>query len=124
MRKQLCITLIFFIFSCKEEMNIVGDWKASKLIINDDEIVDNPGFPTTYIKTDNIIIYFEQLFYYEIKNDTMFFFKEDEPDEVLTTKRIEIVDENSFILYYGRNEMNDSTNSINYIPYKSIWKKI
>ena len=62
--------------------------------------------------------------FYKIEGDTMFFMPEDDINKVVSKKRIEILDNNSFIFHYDRKIFNDSTKSITRMHYYSKLKRI
>ena len=108
MQKQIIIILILIFYSCTNTINLKGDWKATKLVIDNSREVDVPQFPITYFKDDNYIIYFESIYRYEIEKDSIAFYFGEEPDKLNYKMKIDIIDNNNLIFYYDR-KVKDST---------------
>ena len=123
MKKQIIIILILVFYSCTNTINLKGDWKATKLVIDNSRQVDVPQFPITYFKDDNYIIYFESIYRYEIEKDSIAFYFGEEPDKLNYKMKIDIIDNNNLIFYYDR-KVKDSTDRVKFIPYHSKWKRI
>lgn len=123
MQKQIIIILILIFYSCTNTINLKGDWKATKLVIDNSREVDVPQFPITYFKDDNYIIYFESIYRYEIEKDSIAFYFGEEPDKLNYKMKIDIIDNNNLIFYYDR-KVKDSTDRVKFIPYHSKWKRI
>tara|TARA_Y100000748_G_scaffold260642_1_gene228459 strand:+ start:896 stop:1267 length:372 start_codon:yes stop_codon:yes gene_type:complete len=123
MRKLSLITLIF-LYSCSKEIDLRGDWMPIEFMNNGTITNELKNFPNTYIRNDNIIIYFDDVMYYKIKGDSMLFMPEDDISKVIAKKKIEIIDNNTFIFHYDRKIFNDTTKTITKIPYYSKWKRI
>ena len=123
MKKQIIIILILVFYSCTNTINLKGDWKATKLVIDNSREVDVPQFPITYFKDDNYIIYFESIYRYEIEKDSIAFYFGEEPDKLNYKMKIDIIDNNNLIFYYDR-KVKDSTDRVKFIPYHSKWKRI
>ena len=123
MQKQIIIILILVFYSCTNTINLKGDWKATKLVIDNSREVDVPQFPITYFKDDNYIIYFESIYRYEIEKDSIAFYFGEEPDKLNYKMKIDIIDNNNLIFYYDR-KVKDSTDRVKFIPYHSKWKRI
>ena len=123
MQKQIIIILILIFYSCTNTIDLKGDWKATKLVINNSREVDVPQFPITYFKDDNYIIYFESIYRYEIEKDSIAFYFGEEPDKLNYKMKIDIIDNNNLIFYYDR-KVKDSTDRVKFIPYHSKWKRI
>jgi len=121
--KKLALISLLFINSCTNKVDLRGDWKAIEFM-NNGVINRDFNFPITYIKSDNIIIYFDDVMFYEIKGDSMLFMVEDDLDKVISKKKIEILDENTFMFYYDRKMIDEKTDSIKTIPYHTKWKRI
>ena len=97
MKKITLITLLF-LCSCSEEIDLRGDWMPIEFMNNGTITNKLNSFPNTYIRNDNIIIYFSDVMFYKIEGDTMLFMSEDNINKVVSKKRIEILDNNTFIL--------------------------
>ena len=82
MKKPIIIILILFFYSCSQNIDLKGDWRATKLVIDNSREVDVPQFPITYFKDDNYIIYFESIYRYEIQKDSIAFYFGDDPDKL------------------------------------------
>ena len=123
MKKQIIIILILIFYSCTNTIDLKGDWKATKLVIDNSREVDVPQFPLTYFKDDNYIIYFESIYRYEIEKDSIAFYFGEEPDKLNYKMKIDIIDNNNLIFYYDR-KVKDSTDRVKLIPYHSKWKRI
>ena len=123
MQKQIIIILILIFYSCTNTINLKGDLKATKLVIDNSREVDVPQFPITYFKDDNYIIYFESIYRYEIEKDSIAFYFGEEPDKLNYKMKIDIIDNNNLIFYYDR-KVKDSTDRVKFIPYHSKWKRI
>lgn len=123
MKKPIIIILILFFYSCSQNIDLKGDWRATKLVIDNSREVDVPQFPITYFKDDNYIIYFESIYRYEIQKDSIAFYFGDDPDKLNYKMKIDIIDNNNIIFYYDRKKT-DSTDSVKFIPYHSKWKRI
>ena len=89
--KKLALITLLFIHSCTNKVDLRGDWKAIEFM-NNGVINRDFNFPITYIKSDNIIIYFDDVMFYKIKGDSMLFMAEDNLDKVISKKKIEILD--------------------------------
>ena len=122
--KKLSLITLLFLYSCSEKIDLRGDWMPIEFMNNGTITNKLNSFPNTYIRNDNIIIYFSDVMFYKIEGDTMFFMAEDDINKVVSKKRIEILDNNSFIFHYDRKIFNDSTKSITKIPFYSKWKRI
>ena len=123
MKKHIIIILILIFYSCTNTIDLKGDWKATKLVIDNSREVDVPQFPITYFKDDNYIIYFESIYRYEIEKDSIAFYFGEEPDKLNYKMKIDIIDNNNLIFYYDR-KVKDSTDRVKFIPYHSKWKRI
>ena len=123
MKKHIIIILILIFYSCTNTIDLKGDWKATKLVIDNSREVDVPQFPLTYFKDDNYIIYFESIYRYEIEKDSIAFYFGEEPDKLNYKMKIDIIDNNNIIFYYDR-KVKDSTDRVKFIPYHSKWKRI
>lgn len=123
MKKHIIIILILIFYSCTNTIDLKGDWKATKLVIDNSREVDVPQFPITYFKDDNYIIYFESIYRYEIEKDSIAFYFGEEPDKLNYKMKIDIIDNNNIIFYYDR-KVKDSTDRVKFIPYHSKWKRI
>ena len=122
--KKLSLITLLFLYSCSEKIDLRGDWMPIEFMNNGTVTNELKNFPNTYIRNDNIIIYLSDVMFYKIEGDTMFFMPEDDINKIVSKKRIEILDNNSFIFHYDRKIFNDSTKSITRIPYYSKWKRI
>ena len=122
--KKLSLITLLFLYSCSEKIDLRGDWMPIEFMNNGTVTNELKNFTNTYIRNDNIIIYFSDVMFYKIEGDTMFFMPEDDINKIVSKKRIEILDNNSFIFHYDRKIFNDSTKSITRIPYYSKWKRI
>ena len=122
--KKLSLISLLFIYSCSNEIDLRGDWKAIEFM-NDGMINRNiDNYPITYIKNDNTIIYFNDLMFYKIKGDSMLFMSMDNLDKIVSKKKIEILDENTFMFYYDRKMIDEKTDSVKVISYHTKWKRI
>ena len=61
MRKLSLITLIF-LYSCSKEIDLRGDWMPIEFMNNGTITNELKNFPNTYIRNDNIIIYFDHCY--------------------------------------------------------------
>lgn len=122
MKKVLIISVIFIISSCTSKIDLRGDWKATHLVINNEDSVGVPSFPLTYFKSDSLVIYFERLMKYSIHGDSIIFINESNPRDTVLKYKMEIINEDNLIFYYSR-KVTDSTNNIINIPYHSFWER-
>ena len=106
--KKLSLITLLFLYSCSEKIDLRGDWMPIEFMNNGTVTNELKNFPNTYIRNDNIIIYFSDVMFYKIEGDTMFFMPEDDINKVVSKKRIEILDNNSFIFHYDRQFYNIS----------------
>ena len=116
--KKLALISLLFINSCTNKVDLRGDWKAIEFM-NNGVINRDFNFPITYIKSDNIIIYFDDVMFYKIKGDSMLFMAEDNLDKVISKK-----DRNVLLYYYDRKMIDEKTDSVKTIPYHTKWKRI
>ena len=122
--KNTLIILVILTFSCStDKINLVGDWKATQLVVNNTDSVEVPFFQPTYFKSDSLVIYFERLMKYHMKGDSIIFINDVEPSDTILRYRMEILDENHFTFFYKR-KVFDSLNNVLYIPYNSSWERI
>ena len=95
--KNTLIILVILTFSCStDKIDLVGDWKATQLVVNNTDSVEVPFFQPTYFKSDSLVIYFERLMRYHMKGDSIIFINDVEPSDTILRYRMEIQDENHF----------------------------
>ena len=123
MKNTLIILVILIFSSCTNKIDLVGDWKATQLVVNNTDSVEVPNFQPTFFKSDSLVIYFGRLMRYHMKGDSIIFINDIEPTDTILRYKMEIVDEDHFTFYYSR-KVFDTLNNINYIPYKSHWEII
>ena len=123
MKNTLIILVILIFSSCTNKIDLVGDWKATQLVVNNTDSVEVPIFQPTFFKFDSLVIYFGRLMRYHMKGDSIIFINDIEPTDTILRYKMEIVDEDHFTFYYSR-KVFDTLNNINYIPYKSYWERI
>ena len=123
MKNTLIILVILIFSSCTNKIDLVGDWKATQLVVNNTDSVEVPIFQPTFFKSDSLVIYFGRLMRYHMKGDSIIFINDIEPTDTILRYKMEIVDEDHFTFYYSRKVL-DTSNNINYIPYKSYWERI
>ena len=123
MKNTLIILVILIFSSCTNKIDLVGDWKATQLVVNNTDSVEVPIFQPTFFKSDGLVIYFGRLMRYHMKGDSIIFINDIEPTDTILRYKMEIVDEDHFTFYYSR-KVFDTLNNINYIPYKSYWERI
>ena len=122
--KNTLIILVILTFSCStDNIDLVGDWKATQLVVNNTDSVEVPIFQPTFFKSDSLVIYFGRLMRYHMKGDSIIFINDIEPTDTILRYKMEIIDEDHFTFYYSR-KVFDTLNNINYIPYKSYWERI
>ena len=98
--KNTLIILVILTFSCStDKIDLVGDWKATQLVVNNTDSVEVPFFQPTYFKSDSLVIYFERLMRYHMKGDSIIFINDVEPAATILRYRMEILDENQFTFY-------------------------
>lgn len=73
MKKLLSILFLFTLFSCLEDIDLYGDWKVDALYINNEISEQKPRFPNISFRSDNFVIYFDQIMKYKIKEDSFFY---------------------------------------------------
>ena len=98
--KNTLIILVILTFSCStDKIDLVGDWKATQLVVNNTDSIEVPFFQPTYFKSDSLVIYFERLMRYHMKGDSIIFINDIEPSDTILRYRMEIQDENHFSIF-------------------------
>ena len=79
MKNTLIILVILIFSSCTNKIDLVGDWKATQLVVNNTDSVEVPIFQPTFFKSDSLVIYFGRLMRYHMKGDSIIFINDIEP---------------------------------------------
>ena len=124
MKQISIIYFIYFLMSCEKTVELEGDWKFEALYIDNVNTYKKTPFPSIFFKKDNYVIYFNQLLIYQIKNDSLILFNEDDPKKIINKVKVEFIDENNFNLLYKRSIKNREDSTTQTINYKSVWSKI
>lgn len=124
MKKLLSILFLFTLFSCLEDIDLYGDWKVDALYINNEISEQKPRFPNISFRSDNFVIYFDQIMKYKIKEDSFFLSYDNDFNTIFYKLKIDIINNNKFNLYYNRHLINKEDSSKTIIPYMSSWSKI
>ena len=124
MKKLLSILFLFTLFSCLEDIDLYGDWKVDALYINNEIIEQKPRFPNISFRSDNFVIYFDQIMKYKIKEDSFFLSYDNDFNTIFYKLKIDIINNNKFNLHYNRHLINKEDSSKTIIPYMSSWSKI
>ena len=56
MKNTLIILVILIFSSCTNKIDLVGDWKATQLVVNNTDSVEVPIFQPTFFKSDSLVI--------------------------------------------------------------------
>ena len=81
MKNTLIILVILIFSSCTNKIDLVGDWKATLLVVNNTDSVEVPIFQPTFFKSDSLVIYFGRLMRYHMKGDSIIFINDIEPTD-------------------------------------------
>ena len=124
MKKLLSILFLFILFSCIEDIDLYGDWKVDALYVNNEISEQKPRFPNISFRSDNFVIYFDQLMKYKIKEDSFFLSYDNDFNTIFYKLKIDVINNNKFNLHYNRYLINKEDSSKTIIPYMSSWSKI
>ena len=67
--KNTLIILVILTFSCStDKIDLVGDWKATQLVVNNTDSIEVPFFQPTYFKSESVVIYYKRKVFDSLNN--------------------------------------------------------